>query len=119
MSTGMGGPRSGTWGELEAVRAVAGKVCPGLRARWGNPPVLRPFSDLYVFASRNNAPREKLGPGPEGKRGATQESIPSGQRYSLRRSPFLLNILLPPNFLPSVTSVIHAKGGCWISNLIS
>lgn len=33
MSTGMGGPRSGTWGELEAVRAVAGKVCPGLRAR--------------------------------------------------------------------------------------
>lgn len=119
MSTGMGGPRSGTWGELEAVRAVAGKVCPGLRARWGNPPVLRPFSDLYVFASRNNAPREKLGPGPKGKRGATQESIPSGQRDSLRRSPFLLNIPLPPNFLPSVTSVIHAKGGCWISNLIS
>lgn len=120
VSTEMGRPRGGTCGEHQAVRTVSprgGKVCPELRARQGNPPVPRPFSDLYVCLPKLRA-TEKVGTRAERRR-ETQEGIPSGQRNSLRRTPFLLNILLPPNFLLSVTNLTHMKRSYWISTLLS
>lgn len=67
----VGGARSGP---AVPCHHEAGKVCPGLRTRRGNPPVPRPLSHVHVSAFRNNARRGKVGVRAERKEGRSRKA---------------------------------------------